>query len=225
MAGYDPKQPRDKKGRWTKGGATAVAGTAAAVALAGPMGGTTGVVSSGASGMSMQSGMSQVVRQALPKAKKVARQGRPAKAWQRLKLRRRDREWDRLVECGPHSYGDVQRFLWRNPCRSLDRVLFTLEDDDGNRIAVSVSWVRMPTSGKAARLRKLADVHGTGNITPLPGVVAGAGEVDWTGHNYDSRRTGRMTVIAEVEPVDGRPDHDYMDGIADIAAEFPRPAR
>lgn len=102
-------------------------------------------------------------------------------------------------------------------------MLLRLDDDNGTEIVVSVAWVEMHDSIAALRLRELADIHGTGNVSPLPSVVVGAEPVRWTGHNYDSRRDRRTVVIAEVEPLRGSPTREYMDGIADVVAAFPRP--
>jgi hypothetical protein len=122
-----------------------------------------------------------------------------------------------------NSYGDVQQFFLHNSCRSLDRMLFLLADGDGNSIVVSVSWVEMRSTSAARKLRELTDVDGTGNVRPLPSELIGTDDIAWTGLNYDSRRSGRLVVIAEVEPQRGDPDAEFMDGIADVAAEFPRP--
>lgn len=102
-------------------------------------------------------------------------------------------------------------------------MLLALGDGHGNRIVVSISWVEMRSSVTALKLRSLVDVHGTGSVAPLPGVLVGAGDTHWTGRNYDSRRSQRLVVIAEVEPLRGSPSPEYMDGVADVVAEFPRP--
>ncbi len=57
-----------------------------------------------------------------------------------------------------NSYGQVRDFFLRNPCKSLDRTLFTLADPDGNTFVVSVSWVRMRQRGDVRRLEDLIDV-------------------------------------------------------------------
>lgn len=93
----------------------------------------------------------------------------------------------------------------------------------GATVVVSVAWVEMRGTLAALRLRELVDTHGTGNVSPLPGAVVGADPIRWTGRNYDSRRHRRTVVIAEVEPLSGAPTPAYMDGIADVAAEFPPP--
>ncbi|MFB9727988.1 hypothetical protein [Haloechinothrix salitolerans] len=102
-------------------------------------------------------------------------------------------------------------------------MLVRLNGSNSTVVVVSVAWVEMRSTLAALRLRELVDTHGTGNVSPLPGAVVGAGPIRWTGHNYDSRRDRRTVVIAEVEPLAGAPTPAYMDGIADVAAEFPRP--
>ncbi|OLT46395.1 hypothetical protein BJF85_17200 [Saccharomonospora sp. CUA-673] len=216
-----PDQPRDSKGRWTKKRSVAVVGVTAVVAY-GPV---TGGMTAGTGGMSMKAGMTQASPQAFTKSTQAVKKGRPAQALRHLKLKRPARKVERALECGINSYGEVQRFLIRNPCRSLDRSLFTLDDEHGNRMVVSISWVRMPTSAQAARLRRIADVYGTGNVSPLPGHVVGAGDIEWTGRNYDSRRMRQTTVIAETEPVHGEIDPEYLDNVAELAVHFPRPKR
>lgn len=212
-------QPRDKRGRWTTGsGAVVVAGALAAGVVYGPLGGT-----GGGGAASVDASLGQAVRAKLDKGKRSAAKGRRDLTWRRLDLKRIEQRLRRAASCAANSYGDVQEFLVRTPCRSLDRMLFVLDDESGNRIVVSVSWVEMGSRRAARGLRALADVHGTGNVSPLPGVLVGTGDIDWTGDNYDSRPSGRSVTIAEVEPVRGDLAPEYLDAIADVAAEFPRP--
>lgn len=179
---------------------------------------------SGSSGaVSSQAALSQVVRGKLVKGKRSVAKGHRNATWKQLDLKRIDERLDRAGRCALHSYGQVQRFFARTPCRSLKRMLFALGDGAGNRIAVSVSWVETRGPAAARELRGLADVDGTGNVTPLPGAVVGAGDIRWTGKYYDSRRSGSLVVIAEVEPLRGDPHPGFLDGVADVAAELPRP--
>ncbi|MEY7972039.1 hypothetical protein AB8O38_08565 [Saccharomonospora xinjiangensis] len=222
--GYET-QPRDSRGRWTKRSGALVASTTLAITVAYGPAGVTGVtgVSGGSGVASMQSSLSQVVRTKLAKGKRSAAKGHRNTTWKRLDLERIDEKLDRAGGCALHSYGQVQRFLTRTPCHSLRRMLFLLGDGHGNRIVVSVSWVRMRGTAAARELRGLADVDGTGNITPLSGAIVGAGTIRWTGRYYDSRRSGSLVVIAETEPVRGNPHPGFLDGVADVAAELPRP--
>ena len=56
---------------------------------------------------------------------------------------------------------------WLNPCNSLDRTLFAIGDEQGNVAVVSVAWVGFRNRRDAGEFKKLIDVHGTGDITPL----------------------------------------------------------
>ncbi|MFF5992681.1 hypothetical protein [Prauserella flavalba] len=212
-----PDQPRGPDGKWRKRSGVAVAAALAATVAYGQVGVTGGGTAS------VESSISQALRTKLDKGKRNAAKGRPGAAWKDLSLKRTGQRLFRGARCAVNSYGDVQRFLFRTPCRSLDRMLYALDDEQGNRIVVSVAWVDMRNAVSARELRALADVHGTGNIAPLPGSFVGVGDIRWTGRNYDSRRSNRLVVIAEVEPVSGAPSPGYLDGIADVAAEFPRP--
>ncbi len=214
-----PDQPRGPDGRWVKRSGALVASATLAVTVAyGPVG-----VSGGSGAVSSQASLSQVVRGKLVKGKRSAAKGHRNTAWRRLDLKRIDERLDRAGRCALHSYGQVRRFFARTPCRSLKRMLFALEDGDGNRIAVSVSWVETRGTAAARELRGLADVDGTGNVAPLPGAVVGVGDIRWTGKYYDSRRSASLVVIAEVEPLRGDPHPGFLDGVADVAAELPRP--
>lgn len=214
---FDPNQPRDSKGRWTNGFARTFVGAAMVATVTATSLGAGISTSTGA--LSVES--STVVRSVLNKAKQSAKKGKRRTTWKRLDLREAKRTPRRGGGCAANSYGQVQRFLMRTPCRSLDRVLYALDGGGGERIVVSVSWVRMRSNGAARALRELVDVHGTGNITPLPGALAGAGRIDWTGWNYGSDRSGRQVTIAEVEPLRGNPSADFMDAVAEVAAKLP----
>ncbi|MFC0107117.1 hypothetical protein [Kibdelosporangium aridum] len=96
-------------------------------------------------------------------------------------------------------------------------MLVHLTDDDGSSLAVMVAWVRMPKTASAQGLRRLADKYGTGCVTPV------AGSPKPTGQHYASRRSGALVVIAEAEPVSGRPTDEALNAAADIAAQFPPP--
>lgn len=213
----NPDQPRDRRGRWTKGaGATTVA--AAAVV---------GVMSAGGTGAgggaSVDSALGQTIRANVNKAKEPARKGRRDDAWRKMGMRRVREVSKHAAICALNSYGDVRQFFMRTPCRSLDRMLFVLGDGQGNTIVVSVAWVDMPTAGDADRLKTLADTDGTGNVSPLASGLVGAAGIKFTGKHYDSRRTGKLVVIAEVEPLSGTPHLQFLESMADIAVEFPPP--
>jgi hypothetical protein len=189
-------------------------------------GGSVAVTSGGAvSGGASTAGRvaAREVSSNVAKGKRSARTGKRRTTWDRLGLKRLKEDAKHAVVCAVESYGQVQQFFLRTPCRSLDRILIALADGPQDAFVVSVSWVRMRSATSARSLRDLADVDGTGNVSPLPGELIGVGPIRWTGMNYASRRSGTLVVIAEVEPLRGTPDPKWMDGVADIAAEFPPP--
>ena len=208
-------QPRDERGRWTKGGlsagALALAVAGGAVAVDGGLAGSPGT------------GLPKSVADRISKGREPARKGQRDLAWRRMNLKRLKQVVKQGLPCAANSYGDVHRFFLRTPCRSLDRILVRLDDGSGAQVVVSVSWVRMRSSRAATDLRELADEYGTGNVSPLPGALVGVGHIHWTGRYYDSRRSGSSVVIAEVEPVRATPSPDLMAGLADVAVELPRP--
>jgi hypothetical protein len=61
----------------------------------------------------------------------------------------------RKLRCAVQSYGQVQQFFLSHPCRKLDQLLFAVSDTDGNIIAGSVMWVRIPSSTIAAQFKHL----------------------------------------------------------------------
>jgi len=199
-------------------GAVVIALAAGAMSVGGTGTGTGAGVGAGSG-----SGISQSLRTRVSAGKSNARGGRPDAAWRDLGLRRLRRTVRQGAPCAMNSYGEVQQFLVRTPCRSLDRVLLVLDDGAGNSMVVSVSWVRMRGTRAAADLARLADEPGTGNVAPLPGALVRAGDIRWTGTNYASRRERSVVVIAEVEPVGGAPGHELMDGVAEVAAELAGP--
>ncbi|MDA3648925.1 hypothetical protein LZ318_26130 [Saccharopolyspora indica] len=82
---------------------------------------------------------------------------------------------DRAQTCDPHSFGDVQRWFERRPCRNLTRAVFEAQVS-GRPAAVSIAIVELPDEPAARELRELADAAGTGGITDL--VAEGRG---WPG--------------------------------------------
>lgn len=157
------------------------------------------------------------------KGKESARTGKRDATWDRLGLKRLKEKAQQALVCAVESYGQVQQFFLRTPCRSLDQVLIALADGERDAFVVSVSWVRMRNADAARSLQDLADTDGTGNVSPLPSELIGVSRIRWTGRYYASRRVGALVVIAEVEPLRGAPDPLWLDGVAGIAAEFPPP--
>nr|WP_042194198.1 hypothetical protein [Kibdelosporangium sp. MJ126-NF4]CEL21154.1 hypothetical protein [Kibdelosporangium sp. MJ126-NF4]CTQ96280.1 hypothetical protein [Kibdelosporangium sp. MJ126-NF4] len=129
----------------------------------------------------------------------------------------------RATNCAANAHGAVKQFFTTKPCVSLRRAVFLLGDGKGNTVAVSVAWVDTASAGDASELRKLADANGTGNVTPLPAALVGAGSVRFTGANYESRTAGKLVVIAQAEGLKGRRDRAFLKGAAETAARFPPP--
>ncbi|TWF91677.1 hypothetical protein [Saccharopolyspora dendranthemae] len=73
---------------------------------------------------------------------------------------------DRVGECGPGSYGDVQRFFQQQPCRGLRRGIFESRLGPSS-VAVSIAIVDLPDARAATELRKLLESAGTGGISDL----------------------------------------------------------
>ncbi len=146
-----------------------------------------------------------------------------AKTWQRKALREIKDTVKHDLRCAVQSYGQVQRFFLRSPCDSLDQMLFALGDGQGNGIAVSVMWVKMPSTGEAGELKKLEDTYGTGDVTPFATEALQLGGIKFTGQHYASRSNGSMVVIAESEAVQGQAPTTLLNEVAKIAVVLPRP--
>lgn len=204
----------------------------------------------GAGGFGAAEGaLSQGMRTAVSHGVKHAAKGRTSTALRSLKLRppkprrtgnndgkpgRRVRDQlreraEHAAECAARSYGDVQRFFVESPCRALTRRLLPVVDEHGNRIAVSVVWVRMPRSGDVRELKDLVDEHGTGSLTALGAVGPKIGSGEFTGEAYTSARRGRdRLVVSEAALLDGAPDDETlhtMEAATRVAVRFPRPRR
>jgi hypothetical protein len=206
-------QPRDSKGRWTKGGVGVAAVLTAGVVAAGSVGSSAGADSSLA-GQNLKGKTS---------SKEAARKGQSDEAWKRLGLKAAKKFIKRELTCGPYSFGQVRQFFLRNPCNSLDRMLLAIGDTKGNIVVVSVVWVRMPRTDDANRLKRLIDIDGSGDISPLAGAVLKLEGVHFAGDHYKSRQAGPLVVIAEATSGGGQPADSVMDDVADVAAEFPKP--
>ncbi|MEV7549980.1 hypothetical protein AB0N89_10180 [Amycolatopsis sp. NPDC089917] len=206
-------QPRGPDGRWIKykygAGALATAGVVVAA--------TNGIGGGGAA--SLDSAASQALK-GKSSSKKSAQKGRHSEAWQRLGWRQLKKTAKRELKCGPHSFGEVQRFFLRHPCVDLDRMIVTVGDGAGNTIAVSVAWVKMPKASEASELKRLLDKDGTGNVALYGEVRHGS---RFTGENYDSRLAKKLVVIAESAPVAGRPSEATLETAVEVAVEFPAP--
>ncbi len=188
--------------------------------------GGTAVSGAGAAGSAAGSVAAQSVQTRVTNSRSAARRGQTSEAWRRMGLRvvtrAVNREIRRELECTTPSYGQVREFFLRTPCRSMQQTQPVLCDEQGNTIAVSITWVRMPTAVSAERLKRLVDSDGTGNVSPITGEASETG-VRFTGTHYTSRRTGSLVVIAEAAPGGKWLGADMLDGVAEIAAEFPPP--
>ncbi|MFI7123672.1 hypothetical protein [Amycolatopsis sp. NPDC049868] len=206
-------QPRGPDGRWIKYkyGAGALVATGVVVAA------TSGI--GGGATASLDSAASQALK-GKSSSKKSAQKGRHSEAWQRLGWRQLKKQAKRELKCGPHSFGEVQRFFLRHPCVDLDRMMVTVDDGTGNTIAVSVAWVKMPKAGEASDLKRLIDKDGTGNVILFGEAPPGS---RFTGKNYDSRLAKRLVVIAEAAPAAGRPSETTLETAVEVAVEFPAP--
>jgi hypothetical protein len=209
-------QPRDSKGRWTKGRAGVVAVATAGVVAAG----STGIETGGAASVDSTTGQSLKSKTS---SKEAARKGQREEAWKRMGLKAAKQFVKRELACTPYAFGQVQQFFLRTPCRSLDRMLLAIGDTKGNTVVVSVVWVRMPNEDNAGRLKQLIDIHGSGDVSPLAGAVLKLNGVHFAGDHYSSRRARSLVVIAETTSGGGRPSDAVLDDAADVAVEFPAP--
>ncbi|GAA1312380.1 hypothetical protein [Saccharothrix xinjiangensis] len=93
----------------------------------------------------------------------------------------------------------------------------------GKRVRVSVAWVGLANAREAREFDSLMEIHGSGDITPLGGVLSDPGHVEFTGSRYGSDRDGAAVTVAEAEnAAGGQFDHDTLDAIAEVAAHLPR---
>lgn len=148
----------------------------------------------------------------------------PDEVWEDTGLRVVDRATRADTECASHSFGRVQELLKATPCVALDRMLFTLTDDKGGTIVVFVAWIEFDDRDGAREFKRVEDIHGTGDITPLSGSLLQISDVPFTARNYDSNTLdGTTVVIAEAEDVSGGFTDAYLDDIAETAVLTPRP--
>lgn len=208
------------------GGSDPGAGKAGAVVVAGVLAMS---VAAGSGGLSLGGGTSAAVDSAgtnLTKARsegrKSARKGDVDGAWRQVNMRTLKRTAKPALECVSHSFGQVRDHFVRNPCKSLDRTLFAIGDDRGNVAVVSVAWVGFRNRREAGEFKKLIDVHGTGDITPLATPLLDLADIRFSGLHYQSRPDGSTIVIAEAETASGQVPGDVLDAVADMASWLPR---
>ncbi len=198
-------------------GTTAAIAVGAALTVWAASGGAVGPAVSGPAMSAAESAVVRNIQTNLPKARKDVQRGKPELAWQRLRLRKGTEKIHEAVECAVFSYGQVQEFLTRTPCKDLQRVQFPVSYDGGT-MSVLVSRVRMYSARDAHRFRNLIDEHGTGDIQPvLP-------DVRFTGHHYDSARDRRTVFVAETEAAAGEIPEPILEATAQAATMLARSA-
>lgn len=141
----------------------------------------------------------------------------------RLRVKRFRERVDRNASCAAHAFGQVREFFLRRPCKSLDRLIAFLADADGNEVALSVVWVRMPSTKRAGEFKSLQDIHGSGDIRPLAATVLGAKDIKFDGTHYGSDQDGALVTFAETTAIRGTPGDKWLRDIATLAALLPAP--
>jgi len=206
-------QPRDSAGRWTKGSAgVVVIGAAGALVLSGGTGAGVGGVGTEAAGTADSVSV---------QARNTSRKSKSESEWKRLRLRKVREDVGNALDCAANSYGQVQDFFLRNPCKSLDRMLITLADPSGGTFVVSVSWVRMRAKNDVRPLKDLIDTDGTGSVHALGWPLLKSQGVRFTGTPFRSRPTGDHLVIAEGAVVSGHPDQALCTASVEAAVQLP----
>lgn len=208
------------------GGSDPGAGKAGAVVAAGVLAlsiaaGSGGLSLGGAGSSTAVDTPSVNLTKARSEGRKSARKGDADGAWRQLNMRTLKRTAKPALECVSHSFGQVRDHFARHPCRSLDRTLFAVGDDRGNVAVVSVARVGFRDRRDAGEFKKLIDVHGTGDITPLATPLLDLVDIRFTGLHYRSRPDGNAIVIAETEAVSGQVSNEVLDALADVASWLP----
>ncbi|WP_433274335.1 hypothetical protein ACQPZF_21470 [Actinosynnema sp. CS-041913] len=144
-------------------------------------------------------------------------------AWNGLGLRVVDRVTRDDRDCVANSFGQVRELLTAAPCSSLSRMLFTLADDKGTVVAVSVAWVEFGARDVATEFKRVEDIHGTGDITPLSASLLLMDDITFTAHHYGSELRESTVVVAETETVGGTATPEFLRQVAGVAVRTPRP--
>jgi hypothetical protein len=223
----DPNQPRDSRGRWTKGKAAGgVLGLALLASLMSAAGGGDAVTSIGAGldAAASQTAVDQsVVDEDTASSRKAATKGDETDAWQRIALKKLKQQVKRELRCAVQSFGQVQQFFIQHPCDRLQQYLFPLIDTHGDIIVCSVMWVTLSSDTTATEFERLEDTYGTGDVTPFGTELLQLGGIHFTGKHYRSRPDGKLVVIAETEPARGQPSNLLLQEVATIADVLPPP--
>jgi hypothetical protein len=215
---FNPRQPRDKRGRWKTSG-----GLLGASLLAGLMAFANGgdIVTSVGAGLDSATASQGSTSVKARRGRQEAKQGNDAEALARLGLKEIKSDLRRELRCAVQSHGQVQQYFLEHPCDSLNQLLFAASDTQGNVLIASVVWVKMPSNTSAAQLKRIEDTFGSGDVTPLGTEVLGLGGIHFTGRHYRARLDGPLMVIAETEPVRGRPSDTLLDQVAAVADVLP----
>jgi hypothetical protein len=152
----------------------------------------------------------------------AAQLGHSDEAWQHLQLHPVNSYAQSDRACAGQSSGQVRQFLTRTPCRSLQRALLVVGTGT-DTIAISVAWVRMPSSSAVAQLKPVLDKPGAGGIFPLSGHALKLGDIRFTGTHYSSRQSDALVVTAEAERVRGNPADNLLDAATKVAVALPPP--
>ena len=224
---YDPAQPRDKRGRWTKGKlAGGALGAALIASLMSAAGGGDAVTSIGA-GLDAASSQAAVDQSAVDEdtvsSRKAAAKGDETEAWERMALKKLKQEVKRELQCTVQSFGQVQQFFIQHPCDKLQQYLFPLIDTHGDVVVCSVMWVTFSSDTTATDFIHLEDTYGTGDVTPFGTELLQLGGIHFTGKHYKSRQDGKLVVIAETEPAHGAPSAFLLQEIATVSDVLPPP--
>lgn len=105
---------------------------------------------------------------------------------------------DTQTNCAAHSYGQVQGFLTRTPCSSVQRVLATTARN-GRQIIIAAYVIHFATPGHAASFNSLVTTDGTGDITNLlaEGNRIPGGPSKLPDAAFASRQNGNTVSVAE----------------------------
>lgn len=216
---YDPDQPRDARGRWTS---KTAGGVVAAALLAGLMTAAGGGDVTSSVGAALDAGTSQSSLDAeTSSSRKAAESGDETEAWRRLAVKEIKQKVEDDLRCAVQSYGQVQQFFVRNPCDTLDQLLFVVTDPQGDPIVGSVAWIQFTSDSTATQFLGLENTYGSGDVTPFAAEALGVAGFHFTGKHYKSRQDGSLVVIAEADPLHGRPSNNLLKEIATVADVLP----
>lgn len=105
---------------------------------------------------------------------------------------------DDQTNCAAHSYGQVQGFLTKTPCTSMQRVLATTSRN-GRQVIIASYVIHFATPSQAASFNSLVTTDGTGDVTNLlaEGNRIPGGPSKLPDAAFASRQTGNTVSVAE----------------------------